>query len=108
MARPRELGGGAGGVGGQELVAPAVVLFQQGQLRAGVGLFAAADDAHIGWPAHQLVTTRSCSEQGGELDDAGFCGVSRLAVCVEDGAQADAGTRLMAVRSRAPSSQPME
>lgn len=36
-----ELGGLGGGVGGQELVAPAVAVFEQGQLRAGVGLFAA-------------------------------------------------------------------
>jgi hypothetical protein len=46
-----ELGGCAGGVGGQELVASPVGLLEQGELRAGVGFFAAGDDAQIGGPA---------------------------------------------------------
>ena len=46
---PGRAGGSAAaadrGVGGEELVAPAVGLLEQGQLRARVGAFAADDDA---------------------------------------------------------------
>ena len=103
-----ELGGCVGGVGGQELVAPAVVFFEQGQLRAGVGFFAAADDAQIGRPVRQLVAMGPFPEQRGELDDPGLGQVAGPAVTVEDDSQAEAGIRSMPLRSRAPNSQPME
>lgn len=51
-----ELEGSGGGIGGDDLVALARVLFEQGQLRAGVGVVAADDDPHVGWPAGEAVT----------------------------------------------------
>jgi hypothetical protein len=108
VAGLEELGGLAGGAGGQELVAPAVDGFEEGQLRAGVGFFAAADDAHLGGPARQLVATRSFPQQGGELDDPGLAGVAGLALWVEDGGPGGGGDQVNGRAFRAPSSQPME
>ena len=59
------------GVGGEGLVAPAVGLLQQRQLRAEVRPFAADDDPHPGRPAAQI-------EQSGDLGDLGA--VADLAV----------------------------
>jgi hypothetical protein len=86
-----ELGVGAGGVGGQELVAPPVGGLEQGELRAGLGFFAAGDDAQVSWPARQLVTAWCVAQQGGELDDARFPGVAGLALGVKDSAPARYG-----------------
>lgn len=47
VAGLEELGGGGWGVGGHQLVAPAVGGFKQRQLGAGVGFFAAANDAGL-------------------------------------------------------------
>jgi hypothetical protein len=102
-----ELGGLVGGVGGQELVAPAVDFFEQRQLGARMGFFAAADDAQVGWPVRQLVTVGVFAQQGGELDDPGLGQVTRPSSS-RTAAQAGAGTWPMAARSRAPRSQPME
>ena len=55
MTGLEELGLAGRGVGGDELVAPAVGLFHQRQLRSGRGAFAAADDAHVSWPVGQPV-----------------------------------------------------
>src|SRR5215207_4826914 len=52
------------GVGGEGLVAPAVSLLQQRQLRARVRSFAADNDPHPGRPAAQI-------EQSGDLGDLG-------------------------------------
>jgi len=60
VAGLEELSGDAGVLVGGELVAPAVDLFEQGQLRARVGFLPAADDAQIGRPVLQLVTV-GCS-----------------------------------------------
>ena len=52
----------AAGVGGEQLVAPAVGLLQRAQLRPGRGAFAAADDPHVGRPVRQLVAAvRRCA-----------------------------------------------
>src|SRR5665647_3716498 len=48
----RQLPGG--GVGRDDLVAPPVGLFEQGQLGAGVGSFPAHDQAHPGRPTSQV------------------------------------------------------
>jgi hypothetical protein len=58
-----ELRGLAGCVGGHELVAPSVCLFEERQLGAGVGLFTAGDDPQVGRPVRQLITTGSGPEQ---------------------------------------------
>lgn len=50
-----ELCAGGRGVGGHQLVAPPVGDFEQGQLGAGVGLFAAADDPQVRGPGRQPV-----------------------------------------------------
>jgi hypothetical protein len=108
VAGLKELGGLAGSVGGHELVAPAVAGFEQGQLRAGVGLsrrqmmrMSAGQRASWSPPgpsrSRAVTSTTPASSRF-----RGWPSGSRTA------AQAEAGTRSMAVRSRAPSSQPME
>ena len=86
-----ELGVGGGGVGGQKVGAPAVGVFEQRQLRAGVGPFAAADDAHVLGPRGQLVTVGSVAQQVGELNDPGLVELAGLALGVEDGAPGGCG-----------------
>jgi hypothetical protein len=73
-----ELRGPAGCVGGQELLAPPIDLFEQSQLCAGVGFLAAGDDAQVLGSVRQLVTVWSFPEQGGELD---HCGLSQVSGC---------------------------
>ena len=61
----------AGGVGGEQLVAPAVGLLQRAQLRPGRRAFAAADDPHVGRPVAQLVAAVGGAQQPGQLDHPG-------------------------------------
>jgi hypothetical protein len=91
VAGLEELGGGGGCVGGQQLVAPAVEVFEEGQLGAGVGFFAAADDAQVLRSVGQLVTVGPFPQQGGELDESGFVEVTRCSVVIEDGAPGGCG-----------------
>ncbi|MGH3594317.1 MAG: hypothetical protein ACRDRF_25275, partial [Pseudonocardiaceae bacterium] len=66
-----ELDVGAGGVGGDDLVALALLLFEQAQLRTGVGVFAADDDPHVDRPAGEAVPAGAVAQQSGELGDLG-------------------------------------
>src|SRR4051812_2902575 len=61
----------ATGVGGHELVAPAVGLFQGAQLRAGRGAFTAAQDPHVGRPVLQVVPAGADAQQPSQLDHSG-------------------------------------
>ena len=78
-----ELGVPGRGVGGDQLVAPAVGFFHQRQLRPGRGPFAAADDAHVGRPVGQPVPAGGAAQQPGQLGHAGVVGVAGLAAVVE-------------------------
>ncbi len=78
------------------MVAPAVGLFEQGQLGARVGFLPAADDAQVGGSGRELVAVGVFAQQGGELDDAGRVESAWLAVGVEHvipGGRGDAADR---------------
>ena len=59
----------AGGVGGGDLVALALVLLEQGQLGAGVGVLPADDDPHVRRPPGEAVTAGAVAQQPGQLGD---------------------------------------
>jgi hypothetical protein len=72
------------------------VLFEQRQLRAGVGFLAAADDAQVNGPALQLVTVGVSAQQRGQLGDGGLGLGAWFAVDVEHavpGRRGDAADR---------------
>jgi hypothetical protein len=78
-----ELDGSARGVGGDQLVALARVVFEQGgQLRTGVDIFP-ADNPHVGRPAGQPITAGAVTHQPGECGDLGV--VASVARRVERG-----------------------
>ena len=93
------LSGLVGGVGGHGLVAPAVTLFEQRELRTGVGAFAAHDDPHPGRPSGEV-------EQAGELGDVSAVADSTVGV----GGRGPhlVGTRLMASRTFSVTGNPTE
>lgn len=80
-----ELRAAAGGVGGQELVAPPVGFLEQRQLSAGVGFLAAAENTHVGWPVRQLVAVGVLPQQAGQLHHTCFLKVAGCSVGVQDG-----------------------
>jgi hypothetical protein len=107
MASLEELRGLAGGVGRHELVAPPLCLFEQRQLGAGVRFLAAGDDPQVGWPVRNRSPSgcsRSRAVSSTTLACSGLRGWPSMSTAAS---KAWWGTRLMAARSRGPSSQPM-
>ena len=106
----------AGGVGGQQLVAPAVGLLQRAQLRAGDGAFAAAEDPHVGRPVAQPVpadarcaAARSAPRHRRRVRRRGRRGSpSRSHTCCQSrrGHQADGGAGAVRRGRTRPSSAP--
>ena len=90
------------GVGGEAGVAPAVAVLDQVQLRAGVGPFAAHDDAHAG----RVVGEHRCRQGAGRLGDRGR--VTLVPSMSTASVQACVGSAAMAVCSRSVTAQPME
>jgi len=69
VAGPGELDLPAGGAGGGDLVALALVLLEQRQLRAGVRVLPADDDPHVRRPPGEAVTAGAVPQQPGQLSD---------------------------------------
>jgi hypothetical protein len=84
VTRLQEVKLAAGSRGDEQGVAPAVGLFQQRQLSAGTGPFAAADHPYRLGPARELVAAGAVAQQAGQLDDTGVIEAACLALCVGD------------------------
>jgi hypothetical protein len=69
VAGSGELGLAARGAGGGDLVPLALVLFEQGQLRAGVRVLAADQDPHVRRPLREPVAAGGAAQQPGQLRD---------------------------------------